>query len=58
MTLGSAGWPDDTYGAQGKPVQGDLAMICILLSIVGIWIASLAIQQGSINEFYGADRDL
>jgi mono/diheme cytochrome c family protein len=24
VTLGSAGWPEDTYGAQGKPVQGGM----------------------------------
>lgn len=32
VTLGSAGWPDDTYGAQGKPVQGGMPAMELTLS--------------------------
>lgn len=33
-------------------VSDDLPVICIILSIVGLSIASLAIQQSNINKFY------
>jgi mono/diheme cytochrome c family protein len=32
VTLGSAGWPDDTYGAQSKPVQGGMPAMELTLS--------------------------
>jgi mono/diheme cytochrome c family protein len=32
VTLGSAGWPDDTYGAQNKPVQGGMPPAELTLS--------------------------
>lgn len=42
----------------GMMVQGDLALLCVVLAIFGVGIASLAVQQHSINEFYGEDLDL
>ena len=44
--------------ARGMYVQADLALLCVLLSIFGIGVASLAIQQHSINELYGEAADL
>jgi uncharacterized membrane protein len=38
-------------------VADDLPLICLLLSIFGLAIASLAIQQWEINKFYGATGD-
>ena len=35
-----------------------LAVICVLLAVFGIGIASLAIQQWEINKFYNAREDL
>lgn len=37
----------------GKPVDGNLALICLLLALFGLGIVSLAIQQSEINGFYG-----
>ena len=39
-------------------VNTDLAVICVLLAIFGIGIASLAIQQSEINNFYNAREDV
>ena len=39
-------------------VNEDLALLCVLLAVFGVGIASLAIQQGEINKFYGENRDL
>ena len=38
-------------------VANNLAVICVLLAIFGIGIASLAIQQAEINKFYGEHSD-
>jgi hypothetical protein len=38
-------------------VAKDLPLICLLLSIFGLQIVSLAIQQLEINKFYGASSD-
>ena len=42
----------------GLPVNNGLAVICVLLAIFGIGIASLAIQQWEINKFYNAREDI
>ena len=42
----------------GWRVLNSLAVICILVSILGFGIASLAIQQAEINKFYGENSDL
>ena len=42
----------------GFRVNSDLAMICLLLTIFGLGIASFAIQQSEINAFYGETSDL
>ncbi len=42
----------------GWRVADSLAVICILVSIFGFGIASLAIQQAEINKFYGENSDL
>ncbi len=39
-------------------VNNDLAIICLLLSIIGLALVSLAIQQGEINRFYGETSDV
>ena len=38
-------------------VNSDLAVICLLLTIFGLGIVSLAIQQSEINVFYGETSD-
>lgn len=38
-------------------VQSDLTLICLLLSLFGLGIVSIAIQQAEINKFYGASLD-
>ena len=42
----------------GLTVSNGLAVICVLLAILGIGIASLAIQQWEINKFYNAREDV
>ncbi len=42
----------------GLQVNSDLAVICVLLAFFGIGIASLAIQQSEINNFYNAHEDI
>lgn len=49
---------NEVQHAIGKLVQQDLALLCVLLSIFGLGIASLAVQQHAINEFYDEDVDL
>jgi len=41
----------------GFRVNSDLAVICILVSLFGLWIASQAIQQSAINRFYDETSD-
>ncbi len=38
-------------------VSSDLPLICVLLSVFGLGIASLAIQQSEINKFYNETAD-
>ncbi len=38
-------------------VSSDLPLICILLSVFGFGIVSLAIQQSEINKFYNETAD-
>ncbi|MYE89539.1 DUF4234 domain-containing protein [Candidatus Poribacteria bacterium] len=42
----------------GLQVNHSLAVTCVLLAILGIGIASLAIQQWEINKFYNAREDV
>lgn len=49
---------NEVQARHGLLVNQDLALICILLSVVGIGVASIAIQQADINKFYGASEDL
>ncbi|MCP3914141.1 MAG: DUF4234 domain-containing protein [bacterium] len=42
----------------GFHVNNDLALICLLLSVFGLGIVSIAIQQADINNFYGENPDL
>lgn len=42
----------------GMRVNDDLALLCVVLALFGVGIASLAIQQADINKFYGETRDL
>jgi hypothetical protein len=39
-------------------VNENLALICLLLTIFGLGIVSLAIQQADINDFYGNNPDI
>jgi len=39
---------------QGKSADGNLPLICLLFSIFGLQIVSLAIQQDEINSFYAS----
>ena len=41
----------------GLRVNGDLALICLLLAVFGLGIVSLAIQQSEINKFYHETAD-
>jgi hypothetical protein len=43
---------------QNFRVNGDLALICILLSLFGLGLASIAIQQNEINRFYQETSDI
>ncbi len=42
---------------QGMYVDQNLPVICVLLALVGVGIASLAIQQYQINKLYGDTSD-
>lgn len=42
----------------GLRVNEDLALLSVLLALFGAGVASLAIQQGEINKFYGENRDI
>jgi len=42
----------------GLRVNEDLALLSVLLAVFGIGIASVAIQQADINNFYGDNPDL
>lgn len=45
-------------GVNEVQANNGLAVICVLLAIFGIGIASLAIQQWEINKFYNARDDV
>ena len=49
---------NEVQANNGLTVNTDLAVICVLLAIFGIGIASLAIQQSEINNFYNAREDV
>ena len=49
---------NEVQANEGSTVSTDLAVICVLLAIFGIGIASLAIQQWEINKFYNAREDV
>ena len=38
-------------------VNGDLALICVLISIFSLGLAATAIQQWEVNKFYGESAD-
>lgn len=42
----------------GWRVADSLAVICVLLALFGVGIASLAIQQFEIHKFYGEHSDM
>ena len=39
-------------------VNNDIALICLVLTLFGLGIVSMAIQQAEINKFYGENPDL
>jgi len=39
-------------------VNGDLPILCVLLSIFSLSLVSTAIQQADINKFYGENPDV
>ena len=49
---------NEIQAANGMAVHDDLAVICLVLSLFGLQIVSLAIQQADINNFYGDNPDL
>ena len=49
---------NEVQANEGSTVSSDLAVICVLLAVFGIGIASLAIQQSEINKFYNAREDV
>ncbi len=49
---------NEVQANNGLNVSNSLAVICVLLAIFGIGIASLAIQQWEINKFYNAREDV
>ena len=49
---------NDVQEKIGQPVNQDLALICILLAIFGVFFMSVAIQQADINKFYGEVADI
>ncbi len=48
----------EIQGNYGLRESSDLPLICILLSIFGLAVVSLAIQQGEINKFYNETSDM
>ena len=42
----------------GYRLNGNLAVICIVVSLFGFWFASRAIQQSEINRFYDDTSDI
>ncbi len=42
----------------GQRVNEDLALLSVILAVLGVGIASVAIQQMDINNFYGDNPDL
>ena len=49
---------NEVQANNGWNVSSDLAVICVLLTIFGVGIASLAIQQNEINKFYNVREDV
>lgn len=49
---------NEVQANNGLNVSSDLAVICVLLAVFGIGIASLAIQQNEINKFYDVHEDV
>ncbi|MBK8980397.1 MAG: DUF4234 domain-containing protein [Planctomycetes bacterium] len=49
---------NDIQHEQGMRVQSDLPLLCVLLAVFGLGIASIAVQQSAINRFYGDDVDM
>ena len=41
----------------GQRVNEDLALLSVILAVLGVGIASVAIQQMDINNFYGENPD-
>jgi len=41
----------------GLSVHNDLAVICLVLTLFGLGLVSMAIQQADINNFYGDNPD-
>lgn len=48
---------NDVQEKIGQRVNGDLALLSVLLAVFGVGIASVAIQQMDINRFYGDNPD-
>ena len=44
--------------AHGYRVNENLALICLFVTIVGLGVVSLAIQQSDINDLYGENPDI
>ena len=49
---------NDVQEMIGQRVNQDLALLSVLLAVFGVGIASVAIQQMDINNFYGENPDL
>ena len=49
---------NDVQEKLGLRVNEDLALLSVLLAVFGVGIASVAIQQADINNFYGENPDL
>ena len=49
---------NDVQHALGQRVNQDLALLSVVLAVLGVGIASVAIQQMDINNFYGDNPDL
>jgi hypothetical protein len=49
---------NDIQRTWGIRVNGDLPVLCVLLSLLATPIVSLALQQNAINEFYDHHGDL
>ncbi len=48
---------NEIQGRKELPVDQDLGLICVLLSVFGLHIGSLALRQNAINGFYGSSYD-